>query len=382
MAGTRGPRGTRPARVLRAPLFVVALAAVVSVSSTIPAASQSELAEARAQLERLEQQIESGRRQKESLTLQVEGIRSRIADGSLAAKSLDDQLAETREQISAAQEEAELLEERKAFVVRNAYMQGAGGGTFDVIFGSTSGSDFNERLDYLSMVALGSEQLAERVSQTTYALEAHGADLEQYSQQQNEALEMLGEQQKVLEEKSNQLQAAQLDLFDARDALVDLVAEGNLTESDVASVSEVFHGTDSATFGGWASYLLHEMQAPACHDNLVAVVAWQVNEFTDAQWNPLATTYPMDGASDFNSVGVKNYISLEQGLDATRLTLVRGSSSYGYGDVIRSLRRCADAMKTAEAIRASSWCYGCTYGEYVTGLIPRIEADFTHYARL
>jgi len=100
----------------------------------------------------------------------------------------------------------------------------------------------------------------------------------------------------------------------------------------------------------------------------MAAICW-ANEGTAAVWNPLATTYYLPGATKFNSVGVRNYESLGQGLNGTRLTIERGFTAYGYGEIVRRLDRCAPPMKTARAIKRSKWCYGCSGGRYVTGFI-------------
>src|SRR5688572_6074200 len=55
------------------------------------------------------------------------------------------------------------------------------------------------------------------------------------------------------------------------------------------------------------------------------VVAWQTEESTTAQFNPLATSQDMPNATVFNSHGVKNYASYEDGIMATVKTL-----SYSY----------------------------------------------------
>ena len=39
-------------------------------------------------------------------------------------------------------------------------------------------------------------------------------------------------------------------------------------------------------------------------------------------------------------------------------------------------------MTTAEAIRASAWCRGCSNGGYVTGLVPIVEPYFDRYTAL
>jgi hypothetical protein len=131
----------------------------------------------------------------------------------------------------------------------------------------------------------------------------------------------------------------------------------------------------------WARALLAEIGAPACEENRVLLVAWQAQESTGARFNPLATTHPMQGATDFNSVGVKNYLSPSQGLDAVRETLEQGDASYGYASILSSLRACSDAEATAWYVNASAWCRGCTEGTYLTALLHVVRADYLVYAR-
>src|SRR5713226_10275786 len=82
----------------------------------------------------------------------------------------------------------------------------------------------------------------------------------------------------------------------------------------------------------------------------------------------------MPGSTWFNSVGVRNYRSMGQGIQATILTLRTGS--HGYGAILSGLAGCLDPMTTARAINASSWCRGCAGGNYVVDFVPIIEAYF------
>lgn len=132
----------------------------------------------------------------------------------------------------------------------------------------------------------------------------------------------------------------------------------------------------SVTYPQWAAMFLPRIGAPVCGNNLVAVVAWQAQEGTRAAWNPLATTMGMAGATQFNGVGVKNYQSLEQGLQATVLTLWRGRSAFGYGPVLQALQACAPPLLTAQAIQASLWCRNCAGGRYLTALVPSVIDSF------
>jgi len=152
--------------------------------------------------------------------------------------------------------------------------------------------------------------------------------------------------------------------------------------SALLSLAAAVQGSQSVTYGEWASLLLQQLGAPTCQNNLTAIVAWQAAEFTQAGWNPLATTYDLPGATAFNSVGVRDYASLADGLQATADTLRSGAVPYGYDWILYRLSQCADPSVTAGAINASMWCHGCAGGTYVTGLVPRVEADYQLYARL
>lgn len=74
----------------------------------------------------------------------------------------------------------------------------------------------------------------------------------------------------------------------------------------------------------WAVALLAALPTDQTADKVNALVAWASKEDTGAAWNPLATTEDMEGATDYNSVGVKNYASQEVGIAATILTLRNG----------------------------------------------------------
>lgn len=137
------------------------------------------------------------------------------------------------------------------------------------------------------------------------------------------------------------------------------------------------------TYESWARMFLDSVGAPECGENLLTVVSWETAESTQALYNPLATTHVMDGATSINDAGVKNYVSLDQGLEATRETLQDDSSTFGYGAIVGSLQACATADVTASAVRDSAWCRECAGGAYLTSLIPVVRADYAeHAARL
>jgi hypothetical protein len=132
------------------------------------------------------------------------------------------------------------------------------------------------------------------------------------------------------------------------------------------------------TFGRWATAFLGSINAPIQRNNLVVIVAWETAEYTSARWNPLATTYYMPGSTCYNASCVRNYVSVEQGLQATYGTL--SQHGLGYEPILSDLHSNADPMDTAKAINASQWCGGCANGQYVVDLVPSVESNYDAYA--
>lgn len=84
--------------------------------------------------------------------------------------------------------------------------------------------------------------------------------------------------------------------------------------------------------------------------------AWQAQmqaEGGGAKSNPFNTTQPMPGATNYNSVGVKNYVSPEQGIEATIKTLKQ--DGHGYEKIRKLLRANAPATEIVKAIGNSDW---------------------------
>ena len=105
----------------------------------------------------------------------------------------------------------------------------------------------------------------------------------------------------------------------------------------------------------WAQALLAGLGAPRTTENLVALTAWEMAEgghwYNTAHYNPLNTTMPEPGATSMNSVGVKAYVSWQQGFVATIATLRNGR----YGAILAALARGDDAQAVVDAVAASPW---------------------------
>tara|TARA_R100001463_G_scaffold48448_8_gene97561 strand:- start:1442 stop:2761 length:1320 start_codon:yes stop_codon:yes gene_type:complete len=106
------------------------------------------------------------------------------------------------------------------------------------------------------------------------------------------------------------------------------------------------------TRGAFAEAVLRGIGAPVSPSNMSSMLAWMTGENTKAAFNPLATTRKgFDGATDFNSAGVKNFKDFEQGVQATVDTL---NLSY-YTDVVAALQRGTTPFELQQAVVASPW---------------------------
>jgi hypothetical protein len=108
-------------------------------------------------------------------------------------------------------------------------------------------------------------------------------------------------------------------------------------------------GVDSV---GWARDFLTKLGMPITSENIRAISAWEQAEGTKASFNPLATTQSgFAGETKFNSVGVKNYATYQDGIDANAHALMNGR----YTNVLDALRAGNSATAVAQAIADSPW---------------------------
>lgn len=110
-----------------------------------------------------------------------------------------------------------------------------------------------------------------------------------------------------------------------------------------------------ATYQGWAQAILNALGAPVTSSNLKFLAAWQQAEGGSAAFNPLNTTQPASGATNYNSVGVRNYGSAGQGTKATVDTLLNGH----YNQIVQMLRAGnISPSHLAQAVANSPWGTG------------------------
>ena len=104
----------------------------------------------------------------------------------------------------------------------------------------------------------------------------------------------------------------------------------------------------------WQALVLKGIGAPVTPQNLMYVNTWARAEGGSASNNPFNTTQLAPGATSYNSVGVRNYTSPQQGIQATVQTLLNGR----YGNIISALRQGTSAKAAAEALANSPWGTG------------------------
>ncbi len=111
------------------------------------------------------------------------------------------------------------------------------------------------------------------------------------------------------------------------------------------------------TWAGWANQLLGALGAPATPARLRFLAAWQKCEGGTAAFNPLNTTMPLLGASDYNGAHVKNYRDELQGLAATLLTL-RLDYYHGLVQALRAPNLTAVQIAQKGALGLDTWGTG------------------------
>jgi peptidoglycan hydrolase CwlO-like protein len=372
---------TRPSlRVLGAILAVLALTWLPeSAASAARGATGRKISAADRRLARVEHRIAAAQRGFGAARESLQRIAARTAGELASFDLLQQQLMDTRNRVQAARDR--YTAERNALDARarEAFMQGPANG-FEVVLGASSMSDLMDRMEFLNDVQLSDVSVAGRTQTLAAQLQTRQHRENTLFQDRAASLAHLTAKRDRLGAAFALEQTRLRNLADARSQLEGLLQQlrGRLRAQQLAAARAALGAGTRMPYGAWATAFLGAIGAPVSHSNLVALVAWQSAEGTDATYNPLATTYRMPGSTDFNSVGVQNYSSLAQGLDAIHRTLL--ASGHGYEQILAALAASADAMTTGQAINASDWCHGCASGQYVIELIPVVEQYYTQFA--
>lgn len=125
------------------------------------------------------------------------------------------------------------------------------------------------------------------------------------------------------------------------------------------SVGSVAAGPQERSF---IKAVLADLGAPASSANVNSLATWFTHEFSSwppsADWNPMASTQSMPGATNFNTFGnglhVRNYPDPTTGARATAITLNNGH----YPTIIASLRNGSGLCGSSHASEFRTWSGG------------------------
>jgi murein DD-endopeptidase MepM/ murein hydrolase activator NlpD len=154
--------------------------------------------------------------------------------------------------------------------------------------------------------------------------------------------------------------------------LIELLKEKGVTSEDLKKHIDTVNLEGLADQNFYAK-LLENLGAPVSEENLKFLYAWRQSEGKAGKFNPFNTTYKMPNATDFNSVGVKNYQTLQDGMVATIKTLKNGR----YNCIVDGLKNDIGAANIAKCESLKTWGTGelvaKVVNSYNSGATPNIK---------
>ena len=133
------------------------------------------------------------------------------------------------------------------------------------------------------------------------------------------------------------------------------------TKPEVTSTDEVTLDELSVTDKSFYEELLKNLGAPVSPENLKFLLAWRQAEGQGGKFNPFNTTWKLPNSTTFNSHGVQNYQSLEDGMSATLKTLNNGR----YSCIVDGLKKNIGAAEIAQCPSLEVWGTGDLVGEVI-----------------
>ena len=152
----------------------------------------------------------------------------------------------------------------------------------------------------------------------------------------------------------------------AKNILQNTLGVDNLDmDQEVSSTtsSDVTPLTKTTTDDEFYKSILKGIGAPISDENMKFFYAWRQSEGGKARNNPFNTTQSKPGSTFYNCLkkgvsgcksGVRNYLSSQDGIDATVRTIKNGR----YQNIINSLKSGDSAEKSALALKSSPWGTG------------------------
>ena len=358
---------------------LIAVLGVLVVAGALPAApagAQSSLDSARARVTELTSRIEREQASVRSLQSELRTLAANVGREQHGLDAIRGDLDATETKVRTTQERLGSLRRQLASRARTLYMRGGPIDLIGVVLGARTMGEFIGRTTYTSRIARRDEQLVLDAREMESKLRELRDVQRALERDQSDKVGALRSRQDRLTDTFARQQAVLADLAKARREAIALVDQ--LGAEAGGALRRVAGRGMTISYGEWAASLLPALGAGTGRENMIAIVAWEASEGTEATWNPLATTKVMPGSTVYNSAGVRNYIDKQQGIDASVGTIELPNR--GYEPIIARLKDGSDAMKTAEAIRDSLWCRGCAGGTYVTGFIEAVRRYYDRYA--
>jgi hypothetical protein len=353
---------------------LLASSAVASPSNT-----KELIAEARQRLTELQDSITAQHQHIVSMQRSMRTLAGTVAQHRRGYQQIRSVLATTQARVAANEARYASLRALIDEAAADAYMRGQAY-MIAAVLDAGSLSDAADVMSYTRVITRRNVELIQQADIVSQQLAAQRRREGALAAQSRAALSRLSGEQAALVKAFADGQTRLANLARSRAQLGALLVRlrAQLRAEELAAALAAANAGTPISFGQWAQAFLSHIHAPVARNNLVVIVAWEWAEYTEARWNPLATTYPMPGSTAFNAHGVRNYVSLKQGLEATTRTLRH--TGYGYEAILTNLAQNADPMTTARAINESRWCRGCADGRYVIELIDAVEKYYDEYA--
>ncbi len=372
-ARAQEPRGLLPEQTPATAPSPQAAPPAPQAAPPVPTELPKNLGEVEERLNDLEYRIRRREKKIASYQLKLSEISGEVASQAASLDEIRDNLDATSDRVASSEARVADLKQEIARRARSLYKRGGPLEMIGVLVGSDSMRDFVSRVGYATAAATHDEDLLNETRDVQSRLGRLKSFQTRLVRDRTDVVKDLQERQGTISDVFAKQQSALARIAIDRAAVLAIadVLTGRVGADRISALRRVAGGGMTITYEDWARELLTAIGAPVNRNNLVVVVAWQAAEGTQATWNPLATTMPAEAATVFNEVGVRNFSSLEVGIDATIRTLSR--RGHGYDKILDGLERSLAPMETGHWIQQSNWCHGCAEGGYVVGLIPAVE---------
>lgn len=160
------------------------------------------------------------------------------------------------------------------------------------------------------------------------------------------------------------------------DTIVSMLKTGDYGDNDKSQSTSLDDLPNKTTSDDdFYKNVLKCLGAEPTKSNMLFMYAWRQAEGGNAKNNPFNTTQKMEGATNYNKIGVKNYRTSEDGVRATCKTLINGRDKYGYNKIIDGLKNDVGLSKLSDAVVSSKWgtkdLLTRITKDYIAGISPK-----------